>query len=432
MHIVNIVPGFGGTFYCGNCLRDSDYTSALRAAGHESTTLPIYLPLSMDHVAKDNGIPVFYGAISVYLKQNFRLLRHMPAWLEHFFNAPFFLKIASKRAGSTRAEGLEEMTISMLKGHEGYQREELDMLVDYIKDHVKPDVIHLSNALLLGLAKEIKEKLNVPVVCSLQDEDVWIDAMHPDYIPGLWELMSEKARDIDAFIAVSQYFSDVMTRKMKLDPSKVFVVHIGVDPQKYRFESPVKHPMTIGYMSRLNEENGFGIVVDAFIQLKREMDLCNCKLKLTGGSTGDDKRYIKKQISKLKSAGLLEEVAFLDQYEGEEKRRFLSSLSVLTVPVLNGEAFGLYQLEAMASGTPIVQPALGAFPEIVEATGGGKLFSPNTSDALCQVLKTILTDEDQLRTLAERGRAGVLEKFDLKTLVDKMIGVYRIARDLRT
>ena len=428
MHIVNIVPGFGGTFYCGNCLRDSDYTSALREAGHESTTLPIYLPLSMDHVAKDNGIPVFYGAIPVYLKQHFSLFRHMPAWLEHFFNAPFFLNIAAKKAGSTRAEGLEEMTISMLKGPEGYQREELDMLIDYLKNHVKPDVIHLSNALLLGLAKKIKEKLNVPVVCSLQDEDVWIDAMRPDYIPRLWDLMTEKARDIDAFIAVSQYFSDVMTRKMDLDPSKVFVVHVGVDTQKYRFESPVKHPMTIGYMSRLNEENGFGIVVDAFIKVKNEVDLCNCKLKLTGGSTGDDKRYIKKQISKLKSAGLFEDVEFLDQYEGEEKRRFLSSLSVLTVPVLHGEAFGLYQLEAMASGTPIVQPALGAFPEIVEATGGGVLFSPNTSAALSQALKGILTNEDELLTLAERGRAGVAEKFNLKTLVDKMIGVYQIAK----
>ena len=59
MHIVNIVPGFGGTFYCGNCLRDSGYTKALRESGHESTTLPIYLPLSMDHIAREEDIPVF-------------------------------------------------------------------------------------------------------------------------------------------------------------------------------------------------------------------------------------------------------------------------------------------------------------------------------------------------------------------------------------
>jgi glycosyltransferase involved in cell wall biosynthesis len=427
MHIVNIVPGFGGTFYCGNCLRDSGYTSALRESGHESTTIPIYLPLSMDHVAKDEDIPVFYGAISVYLKQNYRLLRHMPVWLENFFNAPFFLKFAARKAGSTRAEGLEEMTISMLRGHEGYQSEELDMLINFLKHHSKPDIIHLSNALLLGLAKKMKEELNVPVVCSLQDEDVWIDAMRPDYIPDLWKMMSEKAQDVDAFIAVSHYFEKLMIEKMQLDPGKVHTVHVGIEPDKYRYESPVKTPKVIGYMSRLNEENGFGLVVDAFIALKNETDFCNCKLKITGGSTGDDRKYIKKQVSKLKKAGIIDDVEFLDQYEGEQKREFLSSLSVLTVPVLNGEAFGLYQLEAMASGTPIVQPALGAFPEIVEATGGGRIFSPNNAEALSKVLKEILIDDSQLLKLAESGREGVQSKFNLKALIEKMISVYKIA-----
>jgi glycosyltransferase involved in cell wall biosynthesis len=424
MHIVNIVPGFGGTFYCGNCLRDSGYTEALRDSGHESTTIPIYLPLSMDHVAQDDEVPVFYGAISVYLKQKFSLFRNMPLWLENFFNAPFFLKLAAKRAGSTRAEGLEEMTISMLKGHEGYQSEELDILINYLKHHAKADVIHLSNALLLGLAKKIKEELDIPVVCSLQDEDVWIDAMRPDYVPRLWDMMAEKAKDIDAFIPVSHYFSDVMRKKMKLKKEKVHVVHVGIEPQQYTFEHPVRQPMKIGYMSRLNEENGFGVVVDAFIQLKQKGAFCDCQLKITGGHTGDDVKYIRKQRRKLKRAGFLDDVEFLEMYEGEKKRKFLSSLSVLTVPVLKGEAFGLYQLEALASGTPIVQPRLGAFPEIIEMTGGGKVYSPNTPAALATALSEVLTDPDLLASLAEKGHAAVKEKFDVQNLTQKMVEIY--------
>ena len=428
MNIIQIIPGSGGSFYCGNCLRDSKYVVALREKGYNVTKLPMYLPLFADeHDLTD--IPVFYGAISLYLKLRYPFLRSAPAWVDRFLNSKPMLKLAAGMAGSTRAKGLEEMTISMLKGHEGYQNEELEMLINYLKNHAKPDVIHLSNALLLGLAKKIKEDLNVPVVCSLQDEDVWIDAMRPDYVPKLWQMMAEKARDVDAFIAVSHYFSEVMTKKMDLDPEKVHVVHIGVEPEKYKFSSPVKKPMEIGYMSRLNEENGLGIVVDAFIQLKKEVDFCECKLKLTGGSTGDDKRYIRQQISKLRKAGLLKDVEFLDGYEGQEKRDFLSSLSVLTVPVLKGEAFGLYQLEALASGTPIIQPALGAFPEIVEATGGGKIFSPNDSNALSQVLKEIMTDKKLLQSMAEKGRKGVEEKFDLKTLISKMIRVYKIAAE---
>ena len=123
MKIVNIVPGFGGSFYCGNCLRDSSYVKSLRDAGHDAVTLPIYLPLTLNGEHQQDT-PVFYGAINIYLKQQFPFLRNMPKWMEKFFNSPSFLKYAAKKAGSTRAEGLEEMTISMLQGHEGYQKEE--------------------------------------------------------------------------------------------------------------------------------------------------------------------------------------------------------------------------------------------------------------------------------------------------------------------
>ena len=65
------------------------------------------------------------------------------------------LKLASKFAGSTRAKGLEEMTVSMLLGEEGQQKDELQRMVDWIVENCNPDVIHLSNALLLGLAQQL-------------------------------------------------------------------------------------------------------------------------------------------------------------------------------------------------------------------------------------------------------------------------------------
>jgi hypothetical protein len=64
-------------------------------------------------------------------------------------------------------------------GEQGAQKDELEHMVNWIAEHCKPDVIHISNALLLGLAKRLKEKTGVPVVCSLQDEDVWVDAVRP-------------------------------------------------------------------------------------------------------------------------------------------------------------------------------------------------------------------------------------------------------------
>ena len=427
LKIVTIVPGFGGTFYCGNCLRDSGYNMALRAAGHEPTTIPIYLPLSIDHVDRNENVPVFYGAIGIYLKQQYKLFRHMPKWMESFFNAPFFMRMAAKRAGSTRASGLEDMTISMLKGHEGKQAEDLEVLIDYLKNHEQPDIIHLSNALLLGLAGRMKEELSAAVVCSLQDEDVWIDAMRPEYVEGLWKLMEEKAKDVDAFISVSNYFSTVMQQKMNIPPEKLHTVHIGIDPEEYKFQMPEVESPVIGYMSRMNQENGFGLIIDAFIRLKKNTQCSRVKLRVTGGSTGDDRKYIKKQKRKLKEAGVLDQVEFMDAYEGASKKDFLSALSLLSVPVLNGEAFGLYQLEAMASGTPIIQPSLGAFPEIVEATGGGLIYDPNTPEALEEKLRETLCDKKNLEQLAMNGRKGVEEKFNMNKLIEKMLSTYRQA-----
>ena len=121
MKIINIIPGFGGAFYCGNCLRDSGFTQALKESGHEAHTLPIYLPLFADDSLNDKNVPVFYGAVNIYLKQNFKVFRKMPKWLYRFFDSSPILKFAAKKSGSTRAKGLEQMTLSMLQGHEGYQ-----------------------------------------------------------------------------------------------------------------------------------------------------------------------------------------------------------------------------------------------------------------------------------------------------------------------
>ena len=233
MNIVHIIPGSGGSFYCGNCLRDSKYVEAIRKQGHQVIKVPMYLPLFADeHDIKD--IPVFYGAISVYLKQLYPVFRKAPRWFDKFLNSGPMLKLASGMAGSTRAKGLEEMTISMLLGEEGKQKEELEHMADWIAVNCKPDIIHLSNALLLGLAHKLKERMNVPVVCSLQDEDVWVDVMKPESRDEVWGLMHDRAKYVDLFVSVSTYYASVMQDKMKIPPEKIEKLYLGVDPNSYR------------------------------------------------------------------------------------------------------------------------------------------------------------------------------------------------------
>ena len=424
MKIVNIVPGFGGSFYCGNCLRDGVFVKTLRSQGHDSVLLPIYLPLSYDKNDNSPEIPVFYGAVNIYLKQNFRFLRNMPSWLEGFFNSKPILKFAAGKAGSTRATGLEEMTISMLKGNEGFQAEELKQLIDYLKYHEKPDIIHLSNSLLLGLVKKIREELNVPVICSLQDEDVWIDGMHVDYRDVLWDLMAEKGLDVSAFVSVSNYFGEVMKNKLHIPDNKLHIVPIGVNPDQYKVVRPSLEPPVIGYLSRMCEDNGLEILIDAFIELKDNSAFKNSKLRLNGGMTADDKHFINKQIKKLKRKSYYKDVEVQDDFTSRNLSEFFRGLSVLSVPVLKGEAFGIYQIESMASGIPVVQPALGAFPEIIGTTGGGITYHPNSPSALASALNGLFSNPEQLQKMSTDGRNSIAINYNSGILTEQMIEVY--------
>jgi len=426
MKIVNIVPGFGGTFYCGNCLRDSGFAGAMRKAGQDAMILPVYLPLTINGDIQDT--PVFYGAVNIYLKQAFPVLRKMPSWMERMFNSAPMLKLAAAKAGSTRAKGLEELTESMLLGQAGNQGRELDDLVHFLKHHEKPDIVHFSNALLLGMARQIREEVGVPVVCSLQDEDVWVDVMNEPYREKIWNLLAEKADDVDAFIAVSRYFAGVMKNKMRLPDDKVHVVHIGINPAQYEFHPEPPEVPAIGYLSRIYEDNGFEVLVDAFILLKSRPGFEQVKLHVTGGMTGDDKAFLNRQLRKLKKAGLQDDIRIFGDFRPEALGAFFRSVSLMSVPVLKGEAFGLYQLEALASGVPIVQPALGAFPEIIEETGGGLLYRPNTAGALAEALASLLPDTARLRQLSASGRKAVEEKFDCSLLTAKMLEVYKSLR----
>ena len=432
MKIVNIVPGFGGTFYCGNCQRDGAFVKELRYRGHQAIILPMYLPLTMNNLTDSpdqaddtRDAPVFYGAVSIYLKQQFPVMRKMPHWLENVFNSRPILKFAASKAGSTRAQGMETLTESMLLGAEGFQREELDELVRFLKNHEKPDVVHFSNVLLLGLARQIREEVKVPVVFSLQDEDVWVDAMDLQWQQRMWDLMALKAREVDAFVSVSAWFAKKIQEKLDIPAEKLHVIPIGVNPEGYRFNEPSFSPLTIGYLSRICEDNGFEVLVDAFLILKESGRFPGLRLHATGGYTGDDRAFIHHQEQKIRKRKFKDDFRIFEHYKPDELASFFKTLSVMSVPVLKGEAFGLYQIEALASGIPLVQPALGAFPEIISDTGGGITYYPNTAEALANALAGILTDPLRLKTMAREGRRVVEEKYNAGVLTEKMVGLYR-------
>jgi glycosyltransferase involved in cell wall biosynthesis len=414
--------------FCGACLRDNALVTALRQLGHAALMAPLYLPLTLDEEDQSAGRPIFFSGINVYLEQQSALFRHAPAWLHRALASPTLLKWASGAAAKTRPVDLGRMTLSMLRGEEGNQARELEELIGWLRAE-KPDVVSLSNALLAGMARRIKAELRVPVLCSLQGEDGFLDALPSPDRETAWQTAAERAADVDLFIAPSRYFADLMQRRLKLAPERVRVLANGLNLDGYAAaprQSDVQPPV-LGYFARLCREKGLETLVNAFIILKKRGRVGNLKLRI-GGSCGPADQVVVDQLrARLQERSLLADVEFRPNLSRADKQAFLRSLSVFSVPALYGEAFGLYVIEALACGVPVVQPRHAAFPELIAATGGGLLCAPGDEPALADAIESLLLDPARARSLGEAGQKAVREQFGIETMARRMAELCREA-----
>jgi glycosyltransferase involved in cell wall biosynthesis len=348
----------------------------------------------------------------------------MPVFMDKLFDSAPMLKIAAHRAGSTRTEGLEEMTLNMIKGENAFPEKELQRLVDYLTRDGKPDIIHLSNALIIGLARRIKKKLDVKIVCSLLNEDDWIDEMAEPYQSRAWKLISKEASNVDAFLTPSNYYKEMFISKTGISGDNFQVIPLGIDPGDLaKIEKRDNYP-AIGYFCRINFQNGFDKLVDAFIELKTANDLPGLTLHVSGGYTSDDKPFIADQIRKIKTNGLKSFVRIYPEFHGNSKQEFFSNIDVMSVPVRKHDGYGLYLLEANAAGVPVVQPATGAFPEIVARTMGGITYSPDSVTELSTSLLQLLKDNDFRSGLGKQGKEKVLTELSLEKMSEGLSRVY--------
>jgi glycosyltransferase involved in cell wall biosynthesis len=424
MHLVQITPGTGG-MYCGNCFRDNALVAEWRRLGHETLMVPLYLPLTLDETNQAADIPVFFGGINVYLQQQSALFRRAPNWLRRWLDSPTLLRWAAGRAAKTRAADVGELTLSMLRGEEGNQARELEHLVAWLRSQQAPDIICLSNALLIGLARQLKQQLGSRIVCNLQGEDSFLDAMPSPHREQAWQTLAERAADVDLFIAPSQYFAGLMTQRLHLQPDRVRVVHNGISLDGFEPPQPSRSRMpTLGYFARMCPEKGLDTLVEAFLLLKQKQPDRPLKLRVGGGCSPSDRPFVNHLQQKLRDAGFLPDAEFLPNLDRSEKLAFFQSLSVFSVPASYGEAFGLYLIEALAAGVPVVQPRTAAFPELLEATGGGLLCEPNNPAALADAIDSLLVDPDRASALGNAGRTIVHREFSAGRMAEKLIASF--------
>ena len=426
MRILHLTPGTGN-FHCGSCLRDHALIKALRVRGHDALMAPIYLPLVTDREFGAQELPVQIGGISLFIQQKLTWFHKLPRFVHGWINKPDFLRRAAKRMGMTSPKVLGEMTLGALLGTEGRQWGEWQKLVGWIRSLGKIDAISLSNSLLSGLAPTLEKELGIPIICSLQGEDSFLDTLPEPYRAQSWAAMQQNARSIRRFIAPSQFYADFMRQRLELSPGQILVLPNGIDATAFTTSSPDPNWPTIGFFARMIHGKGLTTLVDAFIDLAKRGTVPRVKLRIGGAKTPVDDKYVAGLEAKLKAAGLTNRVEWHPNVSFKDKVHFFHDLTVFSVPATYGEAFGLYVIEAVASGVPVVQPDHGAFPELIAATSGGVLCPPDDTKALADALESLLNDDELREKISKTGVTKVRQEFSATRMAERFEAVLQEA-----
>lgn len=441
MRIAYLAAGAAG-MYCGSCLHDNTVAAALQAAGHEVALLPLYTPIRTDE--PDVSLPrVFYGAVNVYLQQKSALFRHTPRFLDRLLDRRALLDQVGRFAGSTDAADLGELTLSVLRGEDGRQSKELARLIDWLADF-RPEVVHLANALFVGMAGPIRRALGVPVACGLTGEDLFLDGLEEPWKSEVLAELRRRAADADGFVAPSLYYARHMAPVLGVPRERIHVVPLGIrleslappeaaSPQTAppeparRWSDGGPEPFTVGYLARQCPEKGLHHLVEAFEILTAgwPADRPPPRLAVAGWIGARDAAWVDELRQRLADAGLADRAEMGGEVDLEGKRAFLARLDVLSVPAVYEEPKGLFVLEALAAGVPVVEPRHGAFPELIQATRAGLLVEPGSPQALAAGLRRLADDPAVARELGRRGREAVIAHHHAQGMAEQTLAVYR-------
>lgn len=425
MRIAYITAG-AGHMYCGSCLRDNTLARALIAAGHDVQLIPTYTPTRTDE-ANASHDRVFLGGINVYLQQHLALFRRTPWALDRLLDFPPLLRFAMRFGMSVDASQLGAMTVSMLHGPDGFQRKEIEKLVRYLADEMRPEIVSIPNSLLIGLVPAIKAELRVPVCCTFQGEELFLDGLGEPYRTKSLDLIRRHADQVDAFVAVSRFGANQMAEYLGIDPGRIAIVPLGINLDGHvRREGGDPDPFTIGYLGRIAPEKGLHVLCDAYHRLVSRGTAPGPSRLWAAGYLGPEHRVYLAGIQKqMTEWGLAAEFRYHGELDRNAKLAFLRDLSVLSVPGSYADPKGLFLLEAMASGVPIVQPRRGAATEIVETSGGGILVAPEDPEALADGMLELMADPSRRRSLADAGHAGVRTHYSADVMRARTLEVYR-------
>ena len=423
MRIAHITAG-AGHMYCGSCLRDNVLAAALLDAGHEVVLIPTYTPTRAE--GRDVSLDrVYLGGINVFLQEHLPFFRRTPRFLNRLLDAAPLLRLATRRGVSVDPHHLGRLTVSMLRGADGAQHRPVLELIRFLADDVSPEIVSIPNSLLIALAPAIKRELSVPVVCTLQGEDCFLEGLVERFRVEALRLIREHAPAVDAFVAVSQFGANRMSEYLGIERRYIHVVPLGIDFEDHARAGLEDQPFTIGYLARVAPEKGLHVLCEAYRRLRARPGCPPSRLLVAGYLAPEHRSYLTGISKQMASWGLVGHLDYRGAVDRPGKLAFLQTLSVLSVPSPQPTQKGQFLLEAMASGVPVVQPRLGAFTEVVENTGGGILTDPGDVDGLVRGILALWENVERRKQLGAAGYEGVRARYGVPQMLARLMGIYR-------
>ena len=408
--------------YCGSCMRDNAVAAGLRGRGLDVALVPLYTPIRTEEedVSVDQ---VFFGGINVYLQQKIPLFRWLPGFLDRWLDNPRLIRRLTSGRMNVDAKDLGALTLSMVRGESGHQRKEVLRLVRWLRDEMKPDLICLTNLLVGGSIPAIRRELpGVPILVTLQGDDVFLDELIEPWREKVMAEMRRLAAGVDGFIVFNEFYQRRMGDLLGIPAEKFHRTALGVEEDHFagvaasRTRS-VGTPRTIGYFARLCPEKGFDLLVDAFIDLAARPGFDDVRLHCGGWLSEKDRAYYERQVEKIDQTGLSRRFHPVGSPDRQGKIDFLRGIDVFSVPARFVEPKGIYALEAMACGIPVVEPDHGAFPEMLTASGGGRLVPHGDARSLADALADLLADEPERLRIGAAGCEWVFRECGREAMV---------------
>ncbi|TWU16242.1 2-deoxystreptamine N-acetyl-D-glucosaminyltransferase [Allorhodopirellula heiligendammensis] len=398
--------------YCGSCMHDNSLAKAMRAIGDDVLLQPVYTPIRTDEpgIASDQ---IFLGGIQVYLLQQIPLLRWVPRGLRSWLDRPGIIGAATRNAVGTDPAKLGDLTLSMLRGEHGRQASEVERLVRWLETEHRPDAIILSNLLIGGVIPSIAERLpDTKIIVVLQGDDIFLDQLPDNVRRKAILLCQELAESVDTFVTYSRFYRDKMCGLLSI-PAEKFEIHpLSIDLKPFGEVDlvaaasvadglPTPHTKVagefrVGYFARIAPEKGLHLLVQAFERLAGDPNNAHITLHAAGWLGDHHRPYLDELQGKLKAANLAERFIYHGSPSLDEKVSLMRSFDLLSVPAPYEDPKGLFLLEAMAAGVPVLQPAHGAFVELVEATGGGECYPPHDPGELAARIVALSRSAERL------------------------------------